>query len=101
MWALWLEESNMEHTECVADTEVALIELSKIANIPYTTAEFLSFEEKFSDSGKDEDFYSLKGKELEISVQLEKHEGYFFVTIIGGGSCFEKAKYYLINCTGY
>jgi hypothetical protein len=89
----------MEHTKCVADTETTLIGLSEIANIPFKDGEFSKFEDTFVDSGIEKDFFSLKGIELEISVLLEKYEGYFFVTIIGEGTCFEKAKVYLSKCS--
>jgi|TARA_B110000211_G_scaffold232766_1_gene297267 hypothetical protein len=90
----------MKHTEYVADTEAVLIGLSKIANLSFTQGEFSSFEDEFSDSGVDETQYIIKGVDLEISVILEKYEGYFLVSISGSGKVFDKSKEYLIkNCS--
>lgn len=88
----------MKYTECVADAEEALVHLSKIANVDFTSSEFSKFEDDFSDSGKDVDFYMLKGMELEISVKLEKYEGYLYISISGSGDCFNAAKNYLSRC---
>jgi hypothetical protein len=82
----------MKHTEYVADTEAVLIGLSNIANLSFTQGEFSSFEDEFSDSGVDEIQYIIKGADLEVSVFLEKYEGYFLVSISGSGKVFDKSK---------
>lgn len=88
----------MKFTECVADTEKALVYLCEIAKIDFNLAEFSKFEDDFSDSGKSIDFYTLKSEELEISVKLEKYEGYFYISVSGDGDCFNAAKNYLSSC---
>jgi len=85
----------MEYRTCVSDTEVALEAISQISDIPYSKGHFSNFDDSFADSGKDEDFYLLKGTQLEVSVQLERYEGYYFITITGTGREFENAKSYL------
>ncbi|WP_445358547.1 hypothetical protein [Microbulbifer sp. ANSA005] len=90
----------MNHTECVADTESVLIGLSELTKVPYVKGNFSRFEDQFVNSGKNEARYILKEEGFEISVLLEKYEGYFFVSICGEGGRFERAKAYLVSNKG-
>ncbi|MBB3166833.1 hypothetical protein [Simiduia aestuariiviva] len=87
----------MNHTECVANTESVLIGLSEVANVPYIKGDFSRFEDEFVSSGQEEARFILKDGGFEISVLLEKYEGYFFVSIAGEGERFEKARDYLVS----
>lgn len=89
----------MEYRTCVSDTEEVLKGLSEIIDIPYIEGEFSKFDDQFSDSGKEEDFYILKSKDIKVTVHLEKYEGYFYISISGNNSVFSNAKNYLLQCT--
>ncbi|USD23095.1 hypothetical protein MJO52_08160 [Microbulbifer variabilis] len=73
----------MNHTECVANTESVLIGLSEVADVPYIEGDFSRFEDEFVNSGQEEARFTLKEGSFEVSVLLEKYEGYFFVSIVG------------------
>ncbi|WP_444909441.1 hypothetical protein [Microbulbifer sp. TRSA005] len=90
----------MNYTECVADTESVLIGLSELTKVPYVKGNFSRFEDQFVNSGKNEARYILKEEGFEISVLLEKYEGYFFVSICGEGGRFERARAYLVSNKG-
>ena len=88
----------MEYRTCVSDTEEVLKGLSEIIDITYIEGKFSQFEYQFSESGKDEDFYVLRSKDIKVSVHLEKYEGYFYISISGNNSVFSNAKKYLLQC---
>jgi len=87
----------MEFTECIADGEKVLADLSLIIGFVYSKGSFCDFEDTFCDSNLDDDFFIIKTEFLKISVHLEKYEGYFFLTITGEGKSFSLAKEYLVN----
>ena len=87
----------MEFTRCVADSEKVLSELAVLVGLNYETGDFSKFEDVFSSSGLEEDFYVLQNEQLSLTVHLEKYEGYFFITISGFGEAFSIAKVFLSN----
>jgi len=89
----------MEYKTTVADTEEVLTELSKIVELPYTKGSFSLVEDEFVDSGKNDELYIINTKVLEVTVLLEKYEGYFSISIAGNGSTFNTAKAYLSKCS--
>jgi hypothetical protein len=82
----------MKFEACVADTEKALQALSEVLGLRYRAGDFSLFEDEFVQSGKVEDFFTVSGEGLLVSVHLEKYEGYFFIAVSGDGAAFENAK---------
>ncbi len=86
----------MEFTVCVADAEKVLQALSEALIIRYRAGTFSLFEDVFVESGRNEDFFSLSSNGINVSVHLEKYEGYFNTTVSGEGMKFRRAKEHLI-----
>lgn len=78
---------------CLPDTEAILPELAKIIDADYHSGAFAKAEDDFHDSGKEIEEWSMIGKTgITLSVLFEKYEGYYFVTICGSGSNYNKSK---------
>ncbi len=83
---------------CLGCFEEILPEFCRIINADYIDGDFEKFEDSFADSGKDVDYFIVKGKSIELSIKLEKYEGYFFADMRGKGKDFQKDREYLYDC---
>lgn len=94
-----LSESAKEYVGCFSDIESILPRLAGIIGAEYDAGDFSNFEDEFIESGEDERYWGLIAPNgFVVKVLLERYEGYFFVTISGTGSTFEKAELYLEQC---
>jgi hypothetical protein len=80
---------DQNYTICLPDWESVLPKLSAIIEASYQPGDFDSFVYKFAALGNDESLWSISGNSgCELSIKLEKYEGYLFGTLSGTGDAF-------------
>ena len=63
--------------------------LCALIGVAYNSGDFDSFEEDFVSTGDDESYWKAAGKTgCDISIKLEKYEGYLFGTFSGSGKSY-------------
>jgi len=84
---------------CLSDIEAVLPRLAGIIGASFQPGGFTAAEALFEESGDERSEWNLSGQTgVSVTVKLEKHEGYLFVTVAGAGAAFQKAKQYLWDC---
>lgn len=82
-------DSYQTYTICLPDWESVLPRLCSIIEASYQSGDFDLFEDKFAASEDDVSLWSVSGSSgCELSIKLEKYEGYLFGTLSGAGNAF-------------
>nr|WP_086940482.1 hypothetical protein [Thaumasiovibrio occultus] len=89
------EDLDSIFTTWVGDAETVLGNLAQLADLPFLVGDFSAFEDRFVDSGEPEADYIIHNDNLTVTVHLEQYEGYFSLSLVGKGACFEAARAYL------
>ncbi|WP_227818184.1 hypothetical protein [Nitrogeniibacter aestuarii] len=89
-------DQRQSYTVFLPDWEYILPKLCSIIEASYQVGDFASFEDKFLASENDEAFWSVPGDSgCELSIKLEKYEGYLFGTLNGVGNAFASGAQFL------
>ena len=89
-------DNYQNYTICLPDWESVLPKLCFIIEASYQPGDFDLFEENFAASGNQESLWSVSGRSgCELSIKLEKYEGYLFGTLSGAGNTFVSGACFL------
>ena len=81
------------YTVCLPDWEDVLPKLCILIGTLYSPGEFEKYEKWFINKGMEKASWDLTGRSgMQLSITLEKYEGYFFGTLKGSGANFQIAS---------